>query len=331
MHRIPVLVEVVHSASHANVQICKKMMPLLFKSGITPLPFASDAKELKDVLRSLRVRGVAPSLFIVNTFWAEELLEDIDSLIGHTPAVFFRREIFGDTMGLEPQTARCGRITAILRKMTPRPTAYWDYGSGTADTVAQKGSSAVAGFLRDGDFMQIAGNAETRQGAFLRALHAVEQNRFAGNWDQPARPAAGSSARMRAMNANCETTRVAPVPRGVHGSIEQLGLSTLLMMLEMEKKSGILVLDRPQEMVRIYVRGGRIVDAGVDTTLIDPTTVQGAEAIFYALKWQEGKFDFTPGEIAHSDVIGQPMTSLLMEGARRMDEVCNTPAVAKTL
>lgn len=298
-------------------------MPLLFKSGITPLPFASDAKELHDVLRSLRVRGLAPSLFIVNTFWAEELLEEIDGLIGHTPALFFRREIFGDTLGLEPQNAaRSGRITTILRKMTPRPTAYWDYGSGTADIVAQKGVQSVAGFLQNGDFMQIAGNSETRQGAFLRALHAVEQNRFAGNWDQPIRPAAGSSARMRAMSATGETTRVAPIPRGVHGSIEQLGLSTLLMMLEMEKKSGILVLDRPQEMVRIYVRGGRIVDAGVETTLVDPTSVQGAEAIFYALKWQDGQFDFTPGEIAHPDAIGQPMTSLLMEGARRMDEVC---------
>lgn len=323
MHRLPVLVEVVHSASHANVQICKKMMPLLFKSGIAPLPFASSAKELQDVLRSLRVRGLAPSIFIVNTFWAEELLEEIDGLIGHTPALFFRREIFGDTLGLEPQAARSGRITTILRKMTPRPTAYWDYGSGTADLVAQKGCQAVTSFLHNGDFMQIAGNTETRQGAFLRALHAVEQNRFAGNWDvAPAKPAASSSARMRAMNSTGETTRVAPVPRGVHGSIEQLGLSTLLMMLEMEKKSGILVLDRPQEMVRIYVRQGRIVDAGVETTLVDPTTVQGAEAIFYALKWHEGQFDFTPGEISHPDAIGQPMTSLLMEGARRLDEVC---------
>lgn len=323
MHRLPVLVEVVHSASHANVQICKKMMPLLFKSGITPLPFASDAKELQDVLRSLRVRGLAPSVFIVNTFWAEELLEEIDGLIGHTPALFFRREIFGDTLGLEPQSARSGRITTILRKMTPRPTAYWDYGSGTADAVAQKACQAVAGFVRDGDFMQIAGNTETRQGAFLRALHAVEQSRFAGNWDiAPSKNAASSSSRMRAMNSTGETTRVAPIPRGVHGSIEQLGLSTLLMMLEMEKKSGMLVLDRPQEMVRIYVRQGRIVDAGVETTLVDPTAVQGAEAIYYALKWQEGQFDFTPGEIQHNDVICQPMTSLLMEGARRVDEVC---------
>jgi hypothetical protein len=323
MHRLPVLIEVVHSASHANVQICRKMMPLLFKSGVTPLPFASSAKELQDVLRSLRVRNLAPSVFIVNTFWAEELLEEIDGLIGHTPALFFRREIFGDTMGLEPQLAqaRSGRITSILRKMTPRPTAYWDYGSGTCDSVAQKASQALFAYLQTGDFMAVAGNLETRQGAFMRALAAVEQNRFGGNWDAP-KPSSASSARMRAMKATGETTRVAPVPRGVHGTIEQLGLSTLLMMLEMEKKSGILVLDRPSEMVRVYVRNGRIVDAGVETTLVDPTLVQGVEAIYYALKWQDGQFDFTPGEVSHQDVIGQPMTSILMEGARRMDEVC---------
>jgi hypothetical protein len=101
-----------------------------------------------------------------------------------------------------------------------------------------------------------------------------------------------------------------------------MGLSTLLMMLEMEKKSGILVLDRAQEMVRVYLRNGRIVDAGVETTLVNPAAVQGVEAIYYALKWQEGQFDFTPGDIPHQDVINQPMTSILMEGARRMDEVC---------
>src|SRR5579871_3948840 len=52
---------------------------------------------------------------------------------------------------------------------------------------------------------------------------------------------------------------------GIHGSLKQLGLSSLLTLIELEKKSGILVLQRADgEVARLFARQGRIVAARLD-------------------------------------------------------------------
>ena len=120
---------------------------------------------------------------------------------------------------------------------------------------------------------------------------------------------------------------------GLMGRLEQVGLSALLTLLEMERKTGILVVvhDRgekkplrartqPGESAgptgRIYLRGGRVIAARVDGAS-EPVN---EECVYLLLEWATGTFEFTACEVAEAPQIHVTTTHLLMEGARRIDE-----------
>lgn len=110
----------------------------------------------------------------------------------------------------------------------------------------------------------------------------------------------------------------APPSSGVHGTLDQLGLGSLLAMLEMERKSGILSLSRGRARARLLCRDGQIVRA--ELLGDDGTSRRGIEAITAMLTWSEGRFDFVPSVVQSADEIGVRTTHLLMEAARRVDE-----------
>ena len=124
------------------------------------------------------------------------------------------------------------------------------------------------------------------------------------------------------------------------GDLSEIGLPMLLTMLEMEQKNGMLELTHEQEGVaELYLKRGRVVHATLDYTPggdddkgsggddgdddVDELSwgVEDAECVYYLLKWTEGRFEFKPGEVAMEDRVGASTTQLLMEGARRLDEL----------
>lgn len=151
---VPCFIEVISSAKHENIQVCRKLMAMLFKEKIAPLPFASTAQEVAGVLDALKARGITPAIFVINTFFAEELLMQVDDLIGPTPVVFMRRQIFADPLATKLGASGSARpgLTMIQQKMTSRPFVTWVYGSQIADEVAAEGAHALLRFLREGDF-----------------------------------------------------------------------------------------------------------------------------------------------------------------------------------
>jgi len=86
-------------------------------------------------------------------------------------------------------------------------------------------------------------------------------------------------------------------------------------VLEMERKNGILLVERPRETGRIFLRKGRIIRAA-----IDEPAVSGAAAVYQMVTWGAGSFDFLAGDVGGVDEIQASTTYLLMEGARRLDE-----------
>jgi DNA-binding response OmpR family regulator len=102
----------------------------------------------------------------------------------------------------------------------------------------------------------------------------------------------------------------------MRGDLDQIALSSVLIVLEMERKTGILLLDRDGVMARLYLRKGRIIRADTDP----PARLSGAAAVYDALAWQRGTFDFLVGDVGGVDEIQTSTTFLLMEGARRLDE-----------
>jgi CheY-like chemotaxis protein len=112
---------------------------------------------------------------------------------------------------------------------------------------------------------------------------------------------------------------------GIHGSLDQLGLSSLLIVLEMERKSGVLVLSRPsdpgpgekdKETGRVFLRAGRVCRARLDGR----AHPRNHQAVYYMLTWSVGSFEFTALEVDMEDEVKTSTTALLMEGARRIDE-----------
>jgi CheY-like chemotaxis protein len=120
---------------------------------------------------------------------------------------------------------------------------------------------------------------------------------------------------------------------GLLGRLEQVGLSALLTLLEMERKTGVLVVVRDQggvgagisatdtgspagQTARVYLRRGRVMVAALD----DKETPRNEECVYFLLAWAAGSFEFRESEVDVAEEIAATTTHLLMEGARRIDE-----------
>jgi CheY-like chemotaxis protein len=140
-------------------------------------------------------------------------------------------------------------------------------------------------------------------------------------------PEAATTQAVRAARAAAEPAKAGKTGTpGIAGSLGQLGLSSLLIVLEMERKSGVLVLARTDdglpETGRVFLRTGRVARARID----GKPSPKNHEAIYYMLTWAEGTFEFSVLEVDMDDEVKTSTTALLMEGARRIDEAQAGPA-----
>ena len=112
---------------------------------------------------------------------------------------------------------------------------------------------------------------------------------------------------------------------GLRGDLSQVGLSSLLVLIEMERKTGLLQLCAPEgsPSAQVLVRDGKVVHAHLDDTE-EPVD---AECVYYLLTWGAGEFEFIACVVEGVDRVSVSTTHLLMEGARLMDEA-RDPALA---
>jgi DNA-binding response OmpR family regulator len=105
---------------------------------------------------------------------------------------------------------------------------------------------------------------------------------------------------------------------GMRGTLAQIGLPTVLGILDMERKSGVLVVavDGYKSKFRLDLRGGRIVRA----TLDGAAAPRNAELVYTLLGHSKGRFDFRPCVVVADDEIRTSTATMLLEGARRLDE-----------
>jgi CheY-like chemotaxis protein len=102
------------------------------------------------------------------------------------------------------------------------------------------------------------------------------------------------------------------------GDIHDIGLSALLTMLEMERKTGVLtVTSGDSRVARVFVRTGRVVHARLGGT----RPLLNHECIYHLLSWSAGQFEFNSAEVTMEDQVQTTTTHLLMEGARLIDEL----------
>jgi two-component system, OmpR family, response regulator len=104
---------------------------------------------------------------------------------------------------------------------------------------------------------------------------------------------------------------------GLRGRLAQFGLATVLTFLDLERRSGELVLLGSLGVGRLWLRGGRVIRAR-----IEGSRRTRKAAIYELLGWAEGRFAFTQTEMSDlDDEIGASTTMLLIEAARRSDEL----------
>lgn len=106
-------------------------------------------------------------------------------------------------------------------------------------------------------------------------------------------------------------------PTALNGRLEQLQLSSLLVMMELERKAGVLTLKGSRDQVgRIFLRNGQVVSARVDGR----SALAGRDSVYEMLCWNTGTFSFNAMEVDMDDAVQSTTTHLLMEGARLIDE-----------
>jgi two-component system OmpR family response regulator len=104
----------------------------------------------------------------------------------------------------------------------------------------------------------------------------------------------------------------------LQGFLDEFPLATLLTVLELERRSGAIVLSQGPHKLRrgkLIVRAGRVIAARVAAT----GTV-GRAAVYDLLGWRTGRFGFTPGEFQLHDELKTPTARLLLEAAQWADE-----------
>jgi len=104
----------------------------------------------------------------------------------------------------------------------------------------------------------------------------------------------------------------------LRGDLSQVGLSSLLILVEMERKTGLLQLRSPSPgpSAQILIRDGRVVHARLDGQ-DEPVD---AECVYHLLTWTAGEFELIACLVEGDDRVNISTTHLLMEGARLIDE-----------
>jgi CheY-like chemotaxis protein len=103
----------------------------------------------------------------------------------------------------------------------------------------------------------------------------------------------------------------------VAGNLRDMGLADMLQVLSNGLKTALIGIDGPRGAAEVAVREGRIVDARTGE-------LEGEEAFYELVGWEEGTFRIEPGSDARAVTIQGSTEGLLMEGFRRLDEACRS-------
>lgn len=105
------------------------------------------------------------------------------------------------------------------------------------------------------------------------------------------------------------------------GMLEHMPLPDLLQVLSSSMKTGIVTLHHRTDVAHIYLTSGRVRFACIN----DDRSGSPLKAFYRLLGWEHGTFVFNLDEEEHEfdTEIEEPMSALMMEGMRILDEIRN--------
>jgi uncharacterized protein (TIGR02266 family) len=102
----------------------------------------------------------------------------------------------------------------------------------------------------------------------------------------------------------------------LRGDLEQVSLPSVLNFLELERKTGVLLLVGAYT-ARVFIAEGRAlrIERESDALALSPRALMNQ-----LLSWKSGQFEFAVGEVAGPDLLGCSLMTLLLDHARINDE-----------
>jgi DNA-binding response OmpR family regulator len=113
---------------------------------------------------------------------------------------------------------------------------------------------------------------------------------------------------------------VAPDAHAFEGNIAQMSIATILTLLEMERRSGVLKVSSKDRSCTLELVAGCAIGGSVGGMEVSPLA-----ALRELLKWQEGRFRFRPGREGAIPSNRRSIGALLIEAVRLDDESSQNP------
>lgn len=120
--------------------------------------------------------------------------------------------------------------------------------------------------------------------------------------------------RVEQLFRRAEATRAAGSATDLEGNLAQIPLTDLLQILSVNRRSGLLTVERDGEKAEVSLREGRVVDARFGQSVAE-------KALWRLLTRHDGQFAFAPGDPPGEDRITRRLDDLLLEGMRQADEL----------
>lgn len=109
----------------------------------------------------------------------------------------------------------------------------------------------------------------------------------------------------------------------LRGRVAEVGIATLLTLLDFERKSGMLILIDSGQVATVFIAQGRIVK--IEPV---PAGMRPRDRLLELLDWRKGTFEFIMSEVVGSDEISLSTPQVLLEHARLRDEAARDAKVA---
>lgn len=107
-------------------------------------------------------------------------------------------------------------------------------------------------------------------------------------------------------------------PRGVSGTLEDMGITDIIQVLNMGMKTARVILLKGGERGEIYLKSGKI-------TYVECGDLYGSEAFFELIGWSAGEFRIFHGQITDKVNVTMETVTLLLEATKALDEKRHEP------
>jgi hypothetical protein len=153
--KVPVFIEMPNPGAKPDAMVCQIAINTLQSLGHTELPLAHSYEDLVAQLHLMVEKDQEPGVFVLNTFNARELIKKLDAVVGETPLIFMRRNMFAGKSGLSEHFDLGTNAEPTMENMKAQLVASWNYGSLNGPDVARSVARAVDSFLKTGDFRAV--------------------------------------------------------------------------------------------------------------------------------------------------------------------------------